>query len=220
MELFDKEGFTNTLRKNKKFMAFGIALFVMGIILGYVGYLYLSESGYIDEENTSDTEEMLDHPLLRGMKEKFSFFEKLNTAERIIFLFLNNLMVSLLAIFFGAILVLFPVFVAFLNGFLIGLISGTVLNSEGIKYLFAALIPHGIFEIPAILISVGLGLKLGYLILHTLVSILRSRPTKDAEIKSFFKELRSVIVVIVLLLAIAAFVEALITPAVITMVGG
>jgi stage II sporulation protein M len=82
------------------------------------------------------------------------------------------------------------------------------------------LVPHGIFEIPAILISIGLGLKLGYLIVNTIISVLLGKPTKDNEFKLFFRELKPAFKIILILLCIGAFVEILITPLLITIIGG
>ena len=78
-------------------------------------------------------------------------------------------------------------------------------------YVAAALIPHGIFEIPAFITASALGLMLGQALLLELQG--RGNAARRAS------ELGSVFLrVVVPLLAIAAVVEAFITPAIIPLV--
>lgn len=127
---------------------------------------------------------------------------------------------ALISVFLGAILGLFPIFIALMNGFVVGIVAGKVLESNGVGYLLVGLVPHGVFEIPAILIAIGLGLKFGYLIISTIISILLGKPTKDNEFKLFIRELKPAFKIILILLCIGAFVEILITPLLITIIGG
>jgi stage II sporulation protein M len=76
------------------------------------------------------------------------------------FIFFNNIKSSFLSlvggIFFGAI----PLFATIVNGFLIGFVSNLSVSAEGVISLWK-LVPHGIFEIPAIFISFACGLRFG-----------------------------------------------------------
>jgi stage II sporulation protein M len=219
MELWSKKRIVHILARNRTPFLVGIILFTIGIIGGYL--FYLANPDIIDiDTDPSEIGGTETNPILRGLEEKISFFQELGTGERIGFLFLNNLLVAILSIFLGAILGVFPLFAALLNGFMIGAVSGEIIEGEGVAYLAAGMIPHGVFEIPAVLIAIGLGLKFGYLILHTIGAILRQKPTKDAEFMVFFREIKSMSIVIVIFLGIAAVVEVLITPLVIEMVGG
>ena len=84
----------------------------------------------------------------------------MNQRELIGFIFLNNLQSS----FFGMILGIFfgipSVMVALINGYLLGFVANLVVGSEGILSLLR-LFPHGIFELPAVFVSLGMGLKIG-----------------------------------------------------------
>jgi stage II sporulation protein M len=60
-----------------------------------------------------------------------------------------------LGIFFG----IFPFFSSIANGFMLGFAGNMSVAKEGIFSLWR-IFPHGIFELPAIFISFGLGLKL------------------------------------------------------------
>jgi uncharacterized membrane protein SpoIIM required for sporulation len=56
------------------------------------------------------------------------------------------------------VLYIFPVFILFLNGFVLG--AFFVLYIEAIDLYFTRLLPHGFFEFPAIIISGALGLEI------------------------------------------------------------
>ncbi len=197
------------LKRNKSFILIGVILFVIGGIAGYTVYL-----------NNPDLANLEGSSIFSGLEQKISFFQNLNILGKIIFIFLNNLLVALISVFLGAILGLFPIFIALMNGFVVGIVAGKVLESNGIGYLLVGLVPHGVFEIPAILIAIGLGLKFGYLIISTIISILLGKPTKDNEFKLFIRELKPAFKIILILLCIGAFVEILITPLLITIIGG
>ncbi|WP_423793431.1 stage II sporulation protein M [Methanocaldococcus indicus] len=52
------------------------------------------------------------------------------------------------------------------NGFNVGvLIGSTFLTNEPLKLILALILPHGIFEIPAILISAIAGFKISYILI-------------------------------------------------------
>ena len=53
----------------------------------------------------------------------------------------------------------FPVIFAIANGYVLGFVASATVEVQGISILWR-LFPHGIFELPAIFISLGLGLKL------------------------------------------------------------
>ncbi len=206
MKFFKKNVLMSIIRRNRNFVLVGVILFILGSIVGYVTYLQDPAIGEPDES-----------PLLHALEEKFSLFENLNVPGKILFVFLNNLLVSFLSIFLGAVLGLFPIFAALVNGFMVGIVAGTTIESEGAGYLIAGIAPHGIVELPAIFLSIGLGLKFGYLIIGTIVSIFKGGSTEDAKFKAFFLEVKRILPFIAALLLIAAFIEVLITG---TIVGG
>ena len=72
----------------------------------------------------------------------------------IISITLGLLIIILVLPILGLLMCGFPIFSAFLNGGLIGWFA----QKEGL-IVFLAIVPHGIFEIPAFLLSVSIGLK-------------------------------------------------------------
>lgn len=126
-------------------------------------------------------------------------------------LFLNNLEACIILFLGGASAGLLTVFVLGVNGIIIGVVMELVRQEQGMLYVAAALIPHGIFEIPAFLAASALGLALGQALL------LEVHGEGDAAMKA--SELGSAFLrVVVPLLAVAAVVEAFITPAILQLV--
>ncbi|MDR1321093.1 MAG: stage II sporulation protein M [Gracilibacteraceae bacterium] len=75
-------------------------------------------------------------------------------------IFSNNLTVCFLLLVFGLIPFLFlPHFIIAMNGFAVGVVIAAAPLPTGSRVLFAAagLLPHGIFELPALFIAASLG---------------------------------------------------------------
>lgn len=75
----------------------------------------------------------------------------------------QNLRVAILGLFLGVLLGIIPFFTTSFNFFVIGLFFSSIAKKNILAaFIFIfALLPHGIFEIPALLISAAFGIKLG-----------------------------------------------------------
>ena len=118
--------------------------------------------------------------------------------ELIRFIFVNNLQSSFFGLIFGVALGIFPVLATVANGYILGFVGKMSFESGGIFVLWRIL-PHGIFELPAIFISLGLGLKLGSF-------IFRKEKGKFFR-RCFWNSLRVFLFVVIPLLIIAAIIE-------------
>ncbi len=128
-------------------------------------------------------------------------------------LFLNNIEVCILLFIGGASLGIISLFILGLNGLAIGIITELVSRLKSLNFMLAAIVPHGIFEIPSFLLSSALGL----IFAQVLLGEYYMDPGADAA--SIFGPLAKVFLVLVVpLVAIAAIVEAFITPQIIQMV--
>jgi len=105
--------------------------------------------------------ELLERQILEFIGELLRKTAGMSQEELISFIFLNNLQSSFFGMIFGIVLGIFSVITSVLNGYLLGFISSRVAYEEGILILWR-LLPHGIFELPALFLSAGLGLKLGF----------------------------------------------------------
>jgi len=147
-------------------------------------------------------------PKLREYLEPILKFMKKSLVEKIIFIFLNNLRVVVIAgilsfITFGV----FSEIVIYVNGIIVGIVVALfsyLPNVSGFKIFVTGILPHGIFEILALILSLSFAHRLS--------------PTKKG-VSEFLPYLRSYIVVIPLLL-IAAIIEIIITPRIMAIPGG
>jgi stage II sporulation protein M len=126
-------------------------------------------------------------------------------------IFLNNLGSCLLLFLGGVTLGAFTLLILTVNGLLIGAVVEFVRQQQGTIFVVAALVPHGIFEIPAFILAGALGLLLG--------QELVSEWYREGDAAQAAGELaRPFVRIVVPLLAIAAIVEAFITPAILTLI--
>lgn len=149
---------------------------------------------------------------LKEITEKISKDGKIQlTWQSVYFVFRQNFTAAMIVSFGGAIFGLPTIFVSFVNFVLLGFLAGLAMfgPEAGQLNLFRfviLIVPHGIFEIAAILLSVALGLKLGILWLlprHI-----------DARKKMFLLSLKQIFVMmplIVVLLFLAATIEIFVT---------
>jgi stage II sporulation protein M len=114
------------------------------------------------------------------------------------FIFRNNLQSSFFGMIFGVVFGIFPIITIIANGYLLGYVASVAVNAEGILSLWRIL-PHGIFELPAIFISLGLGLKLG-------TFIFQKEKIKSLK-KNLIKSVKTFILIIIPLLIVAAIIE-------------
>ena len=102
-------------------------------------------------------------------------------------------------------------FILLTNGLIIGSIVELVREQQGTVFVFVAILPHGIFEIPAFLLSGALGLLLAKSLYD------EWNGAGDAAVEAAHHGLKFITYVIPLVI-LAAFVEAFITPEIIRMV--
>jgi stage II sporulation protein M len=122
-------------------------------------------------------------------------------------LFLNNLEACVVIFIGGALMGIISVMILGFNGIIIGAILEIVRKESGDLALLAAIIPHGIFELPAVIVSGALGLMLGRAVKNEFAG------GPEASIEAWNLG-RLFIRYIIPFVAIAAVIEAFITPAV------
>lgn len=170
------------IKKIKNYIWFSVILFFGIGILGYIFPVFFEEQ------------------ILAMIAELIEKTEGMGTLELIRFIFINNLKSGFFAMIFGIFLGIVPLIVNVMNGYVLGFVASKTVALEGILVLWR-LLPHGIFEIPAIMISVGLGLRLG---LFLFVS-------KNKTWKEFKKwgvdSFRTFVFIVIPLLVIAGIIE-------------
>jgi stage II sporulation protein M len=134
-----------------------------------------------------------------------------DTPEIFVRLFFNNLEACVLLFLGGASFGILTIFILSLNGILIGSIMEIVHKDHSVVFVAAAILPHGIFEIPAFILAGSFGILLA----QSLIAEWYNGGDAAEDARRFA---RLFIVYVVPLVAIAAFVEAFITPIIIHLV--
>ena len=134
-----------------------------------------------------------------------------NPFALVLAIFLNNLQACILLFLGGASFGILTVFILGSNGFVIGAILELVRQEIGALFVIAAILPHGIFEVPAFLISGTLGLMLARSLWREWHGLEDAAPAATRSGRLF-------ITVVVPVIVLAAFIEAFITPQIILLV--
>ncbi len=124
----------------------------------------------------------------------------LGTLEMIFHILQNNFFVAFSVAVLGIVFGIAPLFVTIGNGILIGYVLARVYILSGLAS-WLELLPHGIFELPAVLFSLGLGLKLGFSFFQGQGNV------KKLLTQRFYQTMNVFLMIIIPLLIIAAFIE-------------
>jgi len=182
------------VKSSRKYIFIMTGIFIISVIAGLVASL--KDLG-------------LSENYLEMLRNSFGWIKDLHPVGIMLVIFLNNAFKSLLAIVLGVGFGIIPVIFIAGNGVLLGLVANQVSIEKGTFFVLAAILPHGILEIPMVLISSGLGLRLGYLMYCSIKG-------KKTDIRyELMQSLRIYMRIVVPLLFVSAFVETFVTPIVV-----
>ncbi|MFC2005827.1 stage II sporulation protein M [Chloroflexota bacterium] len=122
-------------------------------------------------------------------------------------IFIKNVSAVLISVALSPIFCLVPVVALIFNGGLIGFVSALVIQEKSIGYLLAGLLPHGILELPALIIGEAVALSFGTSVMLALLK----REKRNMLPHNLRQNLRYLIVALVLFLP-AAIIETYLTP--------
>lgn len=169
------------LVESKNFIYLSAALFLLFIILGFIFAEYLTALNKVIVE----------------MRESVAGLDGKDLTRAI---FISNMRAALFSLFLGILLGIFTIFNIILNGTLIGYVIKILWIESGFSHLWK-LLPHGIFELPALFIAWGLGIRLG-------MFIFAKNPGKEIK-RRLIASFKVFIFIIVPLLFVAAIIEGL-----------
>lgn len=131
----------------------------------------------------------------------------------ILLIFFNNAIKSALVIYTGALLGVIPVFFLIVNGMILGYLYTMIAERGGNAALIflKGVLPHGILEIPAVLLACAFGLKFGALVFRSFGAIFKRRSGLADEFEAFVVRSVPALLLIVAALLVAAFVESTLT---------
>ncbi|MFA5992591.1 MAG: stage II sporulation protein M [Candidatus Pacearchaeota archaeon] len=179
-----KRNFTKSwdfIKKSRNYILFVVILL---LIFGFIGFVFQPPA--------------LVEMLKKIIQELLDKANNLNFIEMFWFIFRNNVGVAVMSIVFGIVFAIFPILTIISNGYMLGFVANKAIESGGI-FVIWKLFPHGIFELPAIIISLAFGIKLGL--------FLFSKNPKKSLVSHLMNAARVFFFIIVPLLLIAALIE-------------
>ena len=166
------------LLNSKNFIIAVFAMFLAAFILGVI-YPHIMTDIILDIINS-----------ILGKTENLGFF------QLAVFIIYNNVKASLFGMLLGLVFGIFPLFLAAVNGYVLGFVLNLTAKQNGFSEIWK-IFPHGVFEIPAFVFSLGLGVRLGYTLLFD------SKMLKS----DFIMALKTFVYIILPLLLVAGFIE-------------
>ncbi len=184
------------LKSIRVFIGISVLIFAATIVMGY----------YAAQMNSDLAASMLKE---FGM---LKWITQLPLPLIMVIIFLKNLLSCIMSVLLGLGLAIVPLLVDTSNGFLLGVVLYNVLHKEGLLYFLAGVVPHGIIELPTVLMSIGIGFRLGYLLALTFFGE-KANLSEEVKIAIHF-----LIRWVTPLLLLAAAIETFITPIIISVV--
>nr|QNO50481.1 hypothetical protein EGLMOMJH_00020 [Methanosarcinales archaeon ANME-2c ERB4] len=187
------------IRVLKKCTVFVTAIFAVSVISGY---LYANSNPFESAR------------VMQELSDELGWITDLDPVLILFVIFLNNAIKSFLVILLG-VLVIVPIMFIVLNGYILGIVMCESARIEGYLYVAAAILPHGIIELPMVIVSAALGTRIGMMLLLRISGKISTEEILSAlkwSISFYFRW-------ILPLLFIAAVIETFITPAVLWILG-
>ncbi len=169
-----------------------VCLFVLGLILGLT--IPISAAGPLSQE-------------IGAFEELAKFLATLPQSSILAIIFIKNVSAVLLSFALSPVLCLMPVIALITNGCLLGQVSNMVMEEKSLGYLLAGILPHGVFEIPALIIGEAAAINFGVTVMLT--PFKKERGNRLAS--SLSQNLKYLAVALALFL-VAAVIETYITP--------
>ncbi|MEC0093949.1 hypothetical protein PMSD_21505 [Paenibacillus macquariensis subsp. defensor] len=199
--MFKFSTFIKDISLIKKTMMVSTLIFIIGIAVGWLSTETIAQ--FVNQQIEGIRQ--ISQNLSESERPQWSFF---------VFIFLNNSIKAVLIIFFGIFLGILPVIFLMINGMVLGYLVHH-LSAQGenmFDVIVKGLLPHGIIEIPAIIIACAFGLRLGTLVWISIGQWNREKRANLGEVWSdFFKRVGPISLWIVILLFIAAIIESTLT---------
>lgn len=172
----------NYIKESKKFIYIIIGIFFFFVLFAY----FIPPPQFLSDK------------IMAFIKDLMNQTKGMSQLDLIKFIISNNIKSTFTVIISGVILGLFSVISAIANGYLLGFVAVLSVKAGGFLTLWK-IFPHGIFELPAVFISLGLGIKMGTFIFQ------------KKKIKSFVNyltnSLKVFLLIIIPLLIIAGIIE-------------
>ena len=128
-------------------------------------------------------------------------------------IFLNNLFAAIRMVLFGIFFGVFPIIALLTNGIVIGYFLKKSILPNGLLVFLTGILPHGIIEIPEIIIAAAYVMKLGFSFIKLLAGVFNKEKQRNniVGLKETIRQIPTVLVGLTLLLFVAAIIESTLT---------
>jgi len=174
----------------RAYTAVAAAIFLFAFLSGYFGALGSPERSRMVVESFFDN---------------LDFVRNLSPFSVFVFIFLNNALKAAFVILFGFFFAIVPLVFIYTNGEIIGLVVGVFQQENSLLMIILGLLPHGILEVPAVVMATGYGIWLGA---RFYARIRNKEPFREY----FYFALGVFFRIILPMLLLAAIIESFITP--------
>jgi len=148
--------------------------------------------------------------MIAGLEELANLLTPLPQFAVLVIIFATNATTLLVSFILSPIFCLWPILVLTLNGWLLAFVSAIVAQEESLGFVLVGLVPHGIIELPALILGQAAALSFG-----TTVILALFKKRRELILPSFKQNLRYLLIALALLLP-AAIIETYITPLLLT----
>jgi Uncharacterized membrane protein len=197
--MFTKQGLKQNWRQVKPYVIFATMIFFASIIVGAAAQAPV---------------DWLDKQLLQLQDMAREASESSNPQQTMFTTILsNNIYASLMSMFMGLMAGIMPIATLVLNGMIMGYLFGNVAD-QGINIwpsIVKGILPHGVLEIPAILIACAYGVQLGVTLLRGIFGSLFGKTDPWGKFKVSIRGIIPAVLLIVVLLLGAAAIESTFT---------
>ncbi|MWV47412.1 stage II sporulation protein M [Paenibacillus sp. HJL G12] len=190
--------FLKDLGSIRKTLLFVTVLFMLGIVAGWYSTGVLEQIINNQMEGIRDISKSLSD----SSSPMWSFF---------VFIFFNNSIKAVVMIFLGLFVGILPILFLLVNGMVLGYLVHSSLEQGNSLFdlVVKGLLPHGIIEIPAIIIACAFGLQMGLMVIASLGG--SGKEGLKGRWRELFRKALTASVWIVILLFVAAIIESTVT---------
>ncbi len=167
-------------------------LFVIGLVLGVA--TPVSTTGPVSGE-------------VDALKTLADFLASLPRPSFLVLIFIKNVSAVLISFILSPIFCLMPILALILNGWLIGFVSVAAVQQKSVIYVIAGLLPHGVFELPALIMGEAVALSFGTAVMLAVFN----KDKRSRLLPNLRQNLKYLVVALILFLP-AATIETYVTP--------
>ncbi len=170
-----------------------VSLFIVGLLFGVIAYDNVPATLSTETADLQKISELI-----------LSLPPPLTMAA----IFFKNTLAVAASIILSPVFLVVPVLTLLVNGWVIGLLSAAVIHEQSVGYLLSGLLPHGVFELPALFMGEAVAFSIGAAVIRALFK------NQTADLKASIKRDMRHLIPVLILFVVAAAIETYVTPVV------